>query len=377
MIVQFGTSRFLQAHVDLFASQARDAGQSVSPITIVQTTGDAERAKRLAAFSDPEGFPVILRGIEAGKVVDQALRVRSVIGGISAVTDWPALVALVAGPAQVLVSNTGDTGYHVSPEDRSRPAEGQVPGGFVPKLTALLHARWQEGGAPLTLLPCELVPRNGDVLRGVVLDLARDWGLEQGFTAWLESCLWISTLVDRIVSTPLEPAGAVAEPYALWAVERQPGLVMPFTHPQLVLTDDLEPFERLKLHILNLGHTWLAQQWHEAGADPALTVRAMMEDGVTLPALRALYAQEVVPGFAMRGLGKEAQAYVETTLDRFANPYLDHRLADIYSHHHAKIERRVIGFIDWVRAETPDLAPPHLNLPRLEALAHIVSENAA
>lgn len=372
MIVQFGTSRFLQAHVDLFASQARDAGQAVPPITIVQTTGDAERARRLAAFADPEGFPVILRGIEAGKVVDQTLRVRSVTGGISAVADWPALVALVAGPAQVLVSNTGDTGYHVSLEDRSRPAAGQVPGGFVPKLTALLHARWQGGGAPLTLLPCELVPRNGDVLRGVVLDLARDWGLEPGFAAWLERCLWISTLVDRIVSTPLEPAGAVAEPYALWAVERQPGLVMPFTHPQLVLTDDLERFERLKLHILNLGHTWLAQEWHEAGADPALTVRAMMEDGVTLSALRTLYAQEVVPGFAIRGLGKEAEAYVETTLDRFANPYLDHRLADIYSHHHAKIERRVIGFIDWVRAETPDLS-----LPRLEALAHTVSETAA
>ncbi|WP_218018757.1 mannitol dehydrogenase family protein [Novosphingobium rosa] len=372
MIVQFGTSRFLQAHVDLMASQARDAGQDVPPITIVQTTGDAERARRLVTFADAEGFPVILRGIEAGKAVDQTVQVRSVIGGISAVTDWPPLVELVAGQARFLVSNTGDTGYHILLEDRERPAAGQAPGGFVPKLTALLHARWQWGGAPITLLPCELVPRNGDVLRGLVLGLARDWGLEQGFAAWLESCLWISTLVDRIVSTPLEPAGAVAEPYALWAVERQPGLVMPFTHPQLVLTDDLEPFERLKLHILNLGHTWLAQQWHEGGADPALTVRAMMEDGVTLPALLSLYVQEVVPGFAMRGLGKEAEAYVETTLDRFANPYLDHRLADIYSHHRAKIERRVTGFIDWVRTETPDLA-----LPRLEALAHSVSETAA
>jgi tagaturonate reductase len=62
-IFQFGTSRFLQAHVDLFASQAREAGQSVPPIIVVQTTMDPQRARRVAAFGAPEGYPVILRGL--------------------------------------------------------------------------------------------------------------------------------------------------------------------------------------------------------------------------------------------------------------------------------------------------------------------------
>ena len=57
VILQFGTSRFLQAHVDLFAEEARAAGQTVLPIVIVQTTRDPERAKRLAGFADPAGFP--------------------------------------------------------------------------------------------------------------------------------------------------------------------------------------------------------------------------------------------------------------------------------------------------------------------------------
>jgi tagaturonate reductase len=42
VILQFGTSRFLQAHVDLMASQAMEQGQDVPAITIVQTTGDAQ-----------------------------------------------------------------------------------------------------------------------------------------------------------------------------------------------------------------------------------------------------------------------------------------------------------------------------------------------
>jgi tagaturonate reductase len=372
VILQFGTSRFLQAHVDLMASQALEQGQSVPAITIVQTTGDAARARRLTAFADPAGFPVILRGIEHGQSVERHLTVRSVSGGISAMAQWPMLVDLVSRQVEFIVSNTGDTGYQIPTQDRIRPAPGAIPGGFIPKLVALLHARWLAGGLPLTLLPCELVQGNGQVLRKATLGLAADWGLGPAFADWLGACLWINTLVDRIVSTPLEPAGAVAEPYALWAVERQPGLSMPFTHPQLVLTDDLRPFERLKLFILNLGHTWLAQRWHEAGADPAQSVRAMLGDGDTLPALRALYAQEIVPGFAAHGLGDTATTYVEATIERFANPFLDHRLSDIHGNHAEKIAKRVLPFIAWARESAPGLA-----LPRLDALAAIVTETAS
>ena len=67
-------------------------------------------------------------------------------------------------------------------------------------------------------------------------------------------CLWVNSLVDRIVSEPLEPLGAVAEPYALWAIENRPGLEPPCRHADVVVTDDLKRYERLKLFLLNLGH---------------------------------------------------------------------------------------------------------------------------
>lgn len=353
VILQFGTSRFLQAHVDLFAEEARAAGQTVPPIVIVQTTRDPERAKRLAGFADPAGFPVILRGLKDGAHEERTVRVRSVREGLSVATDWPRLLRL-AEQAGHIVSNTGDSGYDIPDTDRRQDGN---PASFCGMLTALLHHRWSTGGAPVTLLPCELVACNGDTLRSRITGLAADQGRESDFLRWLETdCVWANTLVDRIVSEPLYPAGAIAEPYALWAIERQEGLGLPFTHPHIVLTDDLERYERLKLHILNLGHSWLAARWQAHGAPEGQTVRAALADPDMRAALERLMAEEVVPGFAAHGLVEEARAYVATTLERFANPFLDHRLADIFQGHEAKLDKRVGGFILWVDGSGQNVA---------------------
>ena len=70
----------------------------------------------------------------------------------------------------------------------------------------------------------------------------------------------------------------MAEPYALWAIEDQPGLEIPCRHLDIVVTDDLKRYERLKLFILNLGHTWLAEIWRRGRSAPAMTVREAMSD---------------------------------------------------------------------------------------------------
>jgi tagaturonate reductase len=93
-VVQFGTSRFLQAHADLFLHEAREAGQDVGPITVVQTSGASARAGRVAAFGAPGGYPVIIRGIEAGAPVERRVTVTSIDRGLSAATDWDAVTAL-------------------------------------------------------------------------------------------------------------------------------------------------------------------------------------------------------------------------------------------------------------------------------------------
>ena len=129
-----------------------------------------------------------------------------------------------------------------------------MPHSFPAKLLALLWARWKAGGAPLDVFPCELISRNGEILRDIVIDLGQEISLPERFLDWLRGhVLWANTLVDRIVSEAIEPVGAVAEPYALWAIERQPGLVPLCRHASVVMVDDLELFERLKLNILKSG----------------------------------------------------------------------------------------------------------------------------
>jgi tagaturonate reductase len=352
-IVQFGTSRFLQAHADLFISEALERGEAAGRITVVQTTGSAERAGRLAALAAPGGFPIIVRGLEAGQKINRRQQVTSVARALSTTADWAEVTRVVVEEAEILMSNTGDTGYRVDADS----AEQTIPASFPGKLLLLLHARYKANGRPLTMLPCELVSRNGSVLKALMLALQDSRIGDAAFANWLDTkIVWANTLVDRIVSEPIEPAGAIAEPYALWAIEQQPGLSPPCKHPNVLLVADLTPYEKLKLHILNLGHTVLADIWLKRKRSDAETVREILAVADIRATLLGIYETEVIPAFAAKGLGAEAKAYVTATLERFDNPFLDHRMRDIANHHAEKLVRRIVDFSAW----SPTIAMPKL-----------------
>jgi len=362
-ILQFGTSRFLQAHADLFVSEAASLGQALGQITIVQTTGSAQGAARVAAFRQPGGYPVRIRGWQGGAQVDEERRAHAVTQAWQAGSDWRQ-VRDAAVAARVILSNTGDTGYQLDESDHAGMLDGDtVPASFPAKLLVLLHGRFLAGAAPLSIFPCELVADNGHVLRQVIVALARQWRCDAAFIAYLETgCLWINSLVDRIVSEPIEPVGAVAEPYALWAIEAQEGMLLPCRHRQVVVTNSLREYEQRKLFLLNLGHTYLAQLWMERGSPAGMTVREAMDDGAMRAALEALWQEEVLPVFAAMGTphGDAALAYVTQVRERFCNPFLAHRLADIAQHHAGKIARRVAPVAALARQLCPGLAQPRL-----------------
>jgi tagaturonate reductase len=358
-IIQFGTSRFLQAHADLFISDAMAAGEDAGPITVVQTSGAAERAGRLAAF-DGRPIPIVIRGLENGRPVERTEHTRSIVRGLSAAADWDEVERVFVEEATTMISNTGDAGYAM-PADEAIGAG--VPKSFPGKLTKLLAARFAKSGAPMTLFPCELVPSNGAVLRGLCEGIAARSGLPAEFRTWLrQECVFANSLVDRIVSGTLEPAGAIAEPYALWAIEKQPRLSPPCTHRNIKMVDDLTVTERLKLFILNLGHTCLAERWLAERRRPDETVREILADPAMRAWLDALYDEEVLPVFAAAGIA-EAPGYRDSVIERFRNPFLDHRLRDIADSHATKKARRLGG----LRQLAAEVAPK-LKLPRLAVM---------
>lgn len=350
-ILQFGTGRFLQAHVDQFVSDALRQGQALGRITVVQSTGSPQSSARAAVLA--QGYRVEVRGMQQGRPLQATVEVDSIETVWHADRDWALLRDAMANGVQVIVSNTADTGYVLDTADTSAllQAPQATPRSYPAKLLVLLHHRWQRSPeAPLTLYPCELVSRNGETLRAIVCDLALDWGAPPAFIHYLQThCVWVNSLVDRIVSSPLEPAGAVAEPYALWAIEQQDRMVLPCSHPAIVLTDELASFEQRKLWLLNLGHTFLAECWQRMGGPADLTVVQAMHTPALRDPLEAVWAEEVLPVLDAEGRGAEARLYLEELRDRLLNPFLEHRLADIAKNHGEKKQRRMAPVVQ--RAE--------------------------
>ncbi|MBL0375004.1 mannitol dehydrogenase family protein [Rhizobium sp. KVB221] len=362
-ILQFGTSRFLLAHVDLFVSEALARGEAIGKITIVQTTDSPESARRVAALASGDSYPVRIRGLLDGSPVDEERQGRAVAGALFAGRDW-AEVRKAAVAADIILSNTGERGFDLHADDDAELLHNydRVPKSFPAKLLMLLHERWQaRPDAPVSVYPCELLQRNGDKLKALIGEIAAGWGVEQGFLDYLDSnCRFANSLVDRIVSEAIQPVGAIAEPYALWAIEAQVGLVLPCIHPSVIVTDDLDRYEHLKLHILNLGHTYLAECWLSGDRDKDELVREIMADPAIREGLESVWRDEVLPVFVADGLAREAEAYIVEVRDRFLNPFLAHRLSDIAGNHQEKKRRRIQPMIDRAHELGLSLAQPRL-----------------
>lgn len=357
-IIQFGTGRFLLAHVDALVSDSLNRGASDARILVVQTSPRDEGKRKARALAAARRYSVRIRGRHDGETIDREQIVDSVADCAIADEQWEAITRHVVEHARILVSNTADNGFEIGDDSSLNPIPTSYPG----KLTQLLRARFEAGKDGLTILPCELIEDNAARLRDLVMGMARQEARDrddtEAFIGWLGAhCVWASTLVDRIVSAPLEPLGAIAEPYALWAIKREPGMAIPCIHPDVEVVDDLAPQALLKLHVLNLAHTYLVHRWQRAG-EPVEFVREAMATETLITPLREVLDAEVLPALATRLPLATLERYRDVTLERFANPFLDHRLADIAQNHAAKLERRLAPVIEM--AATHDIATPRL-----------------
>jgi tagaturonate reductase len=355
MFLQFGTSRFLQAHADLIISEAMSPHQ----ICVVQSSGHGATAGRLAHLADPAGYLVIIQGRADGATVAVDKTVTSVRRALSSATDWSAVVQ-EALSCRFILSNVSEAGY--APKDADAKPVFDNAMSFVAKLTLLLKARFTHGVGPCTIMPLELFPDNGTHLQKLVHAQASLWNETAEFHDVIDAHLWVNSLVDRIVSEPIDPVGAVAEPYCLWAIEDAPGLDLPFSnHAAVTITTDLKTFERLKLYLLNLSHTFMAELWTRRGMPDDMLVKTFINDAILRAELTAMVEAEVLPILAAAGLGAQAQAYFATTLERFMNPFLNHKFRDITLGHAGKVNARAGSFLTWARSVDHTVQTPLLD----------------
>jgi tagaturonate reductase len=347
-ILQFGAGNFLRAFADLFVQEMNDAGQDVGRIVVIQST-EGQRARLLNAQHGR--YHVLVRGIEDGVPVERTQTVASISRALVAHTEWAQAVEAACSPhLKAILSNTTEAGLTLDAADIDSPGEAGVAAvSFPARLLALLRARYEAGQPGVAILPCELVENNGARVRDLVLEQAHLWHWDDGkeFLTYLrDGCAWVNSLVDRIVSGkpaehPLladDPLLTVAEPYAFWAVEGRPQTAF-LNHPAIRRVPDVQPYTLRKVRILNGAHSALVAHVRRVRPDIPL-VREAIADPAIGEWLRGLLFEEIVPTIADRC--PDAEAFAHQTLERFANPFLDHKLSDIALHHEKKVQVRLI-----------------------------------
>lgn len=340
-VLQFGSGKFLRAFIDLFVDDANREGQDAGRIVIVQSTGH----QRADQFNANMGrYHALIRGCENGRTIDETREITSVSRALVAERDWAEILS-VARSEQLawIVSNTSEIGYQLSDETISTE---RVPRSFPARLLIVLRERYRAHGKAVAVVPLELIDDNALVLRHTVITLAKTAGMDQDFVEWLQcKVFWLRTLVDRITIDPpsdhpllaTDPLLTVTEPFAFWALEACTQAGPGFRHRALLRTEDVKPFALRKVRILNGAHTALVCKALPMGIQ---TVRAAVEHPEINAWLRGLIFEEIIP--AIEGTVPAPRMFAEECINRFLNPFLDHRFNAIAVNQDVKVAIRLL-----------------------------------
>lgn len=343
-VVQFGGGNFLRAFVDWIVQILNEETDFASSVVIIKPT--ASQSETYDHLNRQAGlFHVQLHDFQNGQLVSTVKRITCVSRAINPYSDFNAFRRLAHQPdIRFIISNTTETGFEYGPNDQ---LTDQPPVTFPAKLTQFLYNRFLHfqgrGDKGCIVLPCELLEGNGDLLRQVVLRYAADWRLSSEFANWVQTAnRFCNTLVDRIVpgapklgreqiSAKLgfdDPLLIEAEQYHSWVIEAKSSLrdelPVHLTNLNVRIVDDVEPYRRTKVRILNGAHTAMMPLGYMLGLH---SVQDSIEHPQLASYIHDLIYSEIIPSFSTPGL--ELEQFAADVLRRFHNPFLQHKLTSI------------------------------------------------
>jgi len=301
-------------------------------------------------------YTTVLRGVQDGKTVEDLRLINSVSRCLNPYSHFTEYMKCAENPdLRFIVSNTTEAGIAYAAEDKPKDTpQSSFPG----KVTAFLYHRFThfkgEAKKGLVFIPCELIDKNGDKLKEIVLRYASEWKLGNAFISWINSaCDFCNSLVDRIVpGYPKEEAEALcakvgytdnlldaAEIFHLWVIETKKDYrkELPFTDAGLnvVWTEDMSFYRTRKVRILNGAHTMTVPAAFLYGLD---TVEECIKDKLVFSFMKKGIFEEIIP--SMDGNTEELKKYAADVLERFANPYIRHLLLSITLNSVSKFKTR-------------------------------------
>ncbi|NND79106.1 MAG: tagaturonate reductase, partial [Maribacter sp.] len=362
-ILQFGAGNFLRGFIDYFVQELNEKINFNAGVVVVKPTSTSNYDQ----LKKQEGlYTLFSNGIKNGKAVSESRIIDCIQRCINPYNDYDQYLRIAQNPElRFIVSNTTEAGIAYEHNDKLQDTPQKS---FPGKLTALLHKRFVHfGGASdkgIIVFPCELIDRNGDNLKRIILQYADDWNLEEGFVQWIsDDNIFCNTLVDRIVpGYPKDKMEDISkelgykdnlvvegEQFHLWVIEGPKYVKTEFPAMEcglnVVFTDNMEPYRTRKVRILNGAHTTLVPVGYLYGID---NVRESLEDPVVGSYLKQAIFEEICPTLDFPDAA--LKQFANDVLKRFINPFLEHELISISLNSISKYKTRVLpSVIEYIK----------------------------
>lgn len=349
--LQFGEGNFLRGFVDWMIDRLNKEADFDGGVVVVQPLAQG----LIPMINEQDGlYTLYLRGLQDGQKVEETRVVDCITRGINPFENTDEFFECASNPElRYIISNTTEAGIEYKPNQNPDDFAGLT---FPGRLTLFMKRRFDNKLPGFLLLPCELIDKNGDELKACVLKYSKDFGYGDDFIKWVEEeNYFTNTLVDRIVTGyPRDTAAEMekeygyldniidtAEIFHLWVIQgdKKYAEELPFDKIGLnvLWTDDVTPYKKRKVRILNGAHTMMVLAAHLAGLE---TVKEAMDDELVFSFMKTGVFDEIIPTLDLPK--DELIQFANDVIERFQNPFIKHYLLSIALNSVSKYQVRVL-----------------------------------
>ncbi|NRT76608.1 tagaturonate reductase [Clostridium beijerinckii] len=341
-VLQFGEGNFLRAFVDWQIDKMNDEADFNGSVVVVQPLENG----LVDMLNDQDClYTLYLQGVQNGQASKTHKVINSISRGINPYRDYNEYLKVAENPdLRFIVSNTTEAGIAF---DENDTLNGGCQKSYPGKLTAFLYHRFNafngDDSKGFIIIPCELIDRNGEKLKEIVLKYAEVWNLGQDFIDWINNAnTFCCSLVDRIVpGYPRDTIDEVREElgyddnlvdvgeiFHLWVIEGPQSIKdeLPIEKAGLnvKVVDDMTPYRTRKVRILNGPHTAMVPVAYLYGLE---TVGEAVDHEVIGRYVHDVIYDEIIETLDLPH--EELVEFADAIIERFQNPYVKHYLMSI------------------------------------------------
>jgi mannitol 2-dehydrogenase len=362
-ILHLGVGGFHRAHLAMYVDALLNEGEASDWAITGVGLLDQDRSM-LEVMRDQDClYTLVVKNLDGST---DARVIGSIVDYLFAPEDQEAVLERMSDPATRIVSLTiTEGGYHVNQADGSfddgdPDIRADLKGEGAPItafgfITEALARRRSAGTDPFAVMSCDNIQGNGSVARQMITAFARLRDSDLG--AWIgEHVAFPNSMVDRITPVTTDADRellasqygiedrwpVVCEPFAQWALEDSFPLGRPeFELVGVQVVDDVQPYELMKLRLLNASHQALCYLGYLSGYRYAHEV---CSDPLFTDFLLGYMDHEATPTLAPLP-GVDLDAYKHELIDRFANPEIKDTLARLCAESSDRIPKWLVPVI--------------------------------